>query len=252
MVEMTREERKVANFLKEKNFRYKFQPSVSVKDMGNRERLFYPDFYLTELNIYIEVCGAERNEDYERRDKIYKKEEIPIIFVETYKGEDKWKHYLLRRIEEIQEKRQSAISTIKPIPQPVQSETKEVKPEPIPTPEYLTKEIANHIDKLNAENNNVVNNSQEDNTSANTQENNNYNLISQQTKIGIMVTLIGLLFIVISVITFSVNVTISMVFIIVGLILFFVGFYIVFFRFSRWFRDWRRMVKEKFNNWLDR
>ena len=113
MVKMTGEEKKVAFFLTENKFKWEPQPSVSVKDLGDRIRNFYPDFYLTDLGIYIEVCGAERTEKYERTKEIYKKNRIPIIFVETFKEEEKWKHFLIQRIKEIQEWRQSAISTIR-------------------------------------------------------------------------------------------------------------------------------------------
>jgi hypothetical protein len=229
MVEMTGEERKVANFLTEKKFKFKFQPIVSVKDLRNKPRLFNPDFYLTELNIYIEVCGTERNEDYERRDKIYKKEEIPIIFVETYKGEDKWKHYLIQRIKEIQEKRQKAVSTITP------KQVINDKPKPIIQRENLTPNPHNT------------------NTSYNEEKIYTFTSISKQSQIGIILTLIGLFFVFISIITYSGNISLLfLILIIIGLSLFFIGFYIVVYRFSRWFRDWKDRMKDKFSSWLER
>ena len=50
-------------------------------------RTFYPDFYLTEIHLYVEVCGAQRDDDYSRWNEIYKKNNVPIIFIETYKGD---------------------------------------------------------------------------------------------------------------------------------------------------------------------
>lgn len=103
MVKMTREEKKVADFLTEKNLKWKFQPSIHVIDIGDRLWPFSPDFYLIDLGIYIKVCDAKKNENHNKTRDIYKKNKVPIIYVETYKDEDDWKHYLLRRIEEIQE-----------------------------------------------------------------------------------------------------------------------------------------------------
>jgi hypothetical protein len=105
MVIMTREERKIADFLTEKKFKWKFQPSISVIDMGNRLKPFISDFYLIDLGIYLAICGAETNEHQNTTRESYEKNKLPIIYVKSYEDEDKWKHYLIRRIEEIQEKK---------------------------------------------------------------------------------------------------------------------------------------------------
>ena len=101
MAKMSYAERRVADFLTEKNIYWEFEKSVFVKDEEERPRTWSPDFYLTNLSIYVEVCGADRPNDYEYRKRIYKKNNIPIIFVETFKDEGSWKHYLLSRITEI-------------------------------------------------------------------------------------------------------------------------------------------------------
>ena len=102
MVKMTKEEKKVADFLTKKKFKWKFQSSIYVIDIGGKLIPFSPDFYLIDLGIYIEVCGSKRNEHHNRIMEVYKKNNVPIIHVETYK--DEWKNYLLKRIKEIQEK----------------------------------------------------------------------------------------------------------------------------------------------------
>jgi hypothetical protein len=95
-------EKKVATFLKELNIYWDTQPKLLVNDHYDKERIVYPDLYLPEFGIYIEVCGVDRKEVYENRRRLYKQNHLNVIFVETYKPEKKWKLYLLKRIVEIQ------------------------------------------------------------------------------------------------------------------------------------------------------
>ena len=62
----------------------------------------FSDFYLKEFGLYVEVCGAQRD-DYQRRKEIYKKNDIEIIFIETYKGSNKWQYFLNKSIKEFKE-----------------------------------------------------------------------------------------------------------------------------------------------------
>ena len=203
MVGMTGEERKVANFLTEKKFKLKFQPSVSVYDLGDRYRTFYPDFLLTDLGIYIEVCGAERNEDYERRDKIYKKNEISIIFVETYKDEGKWQHYLIRKINEIHEKRKSAVSTITP--------SKQVSDKP--KNEKMLDEITAHLNKISKEVKQEEFSSKEFKDKEPSKEvNSKSKLISQQSQIGIMLSVGGICLIILTIFIVFLNIILAFIF----------------------------------------
>jgi len=97
---MTDAEKMVANYLEEKGYTLLYQPQVSIIDEGERDRLWYPDFLIKKLGLYVEVCGADRPKDYQRRMEIYKKNKIPIILVETFKDEYKWKYYLDSQIQE--------------------------------------------------------------------------------------------------------------------------------------------------------
>ena len=99
-LKMTNTEKMVADYLKEKGYTLEFQPKVPIVDEGERDRLWYPDFLIKKLGLYIEVCGADRHEDYQRRMEIYKKNKKSIIFVETFKDEYKWKYYLDSSIQE--------------------------------------------------------------------------------------------------------------------------------------------------------
>ena len=97
-------ERQVADFLKMLGMPWRYQSPVFVYDEKNRPRVWTPDFYIPKLGIYIEVCGSE-NFDYAYREKIYEKNSFPVIFVHFYKEKDKWKAYLTKRINEIEEQR---------------------------------------------------------------------------------------------------------------------------------------------------
>jgi hypothetical protein len=101
---MTGAERLVAKFLTENDLWWEFHQPVSIHDEADLARIYYPDFYVPRLSVYVEVCGAERAE-YERRRMVYEKNKIPIVFVQTYKDGDKWKKYLLKRLKEIHESR---------------------------------------------------------------------------------------------------------------------------------------------------
>ncbi|MCX6818191.1 MAG: hypothetical protein NTU57_05035 [Candidatus Aenigmarchaeota archaeon] len=107
--EMTAEEKKVAEFLKFKKLWWVFEQPLFITDHKDRPRIWTPDFFLSEFGIYVEVCGNP-NIDYSFRQKIYKLENTPIIFVHTYKP--KWKFFLLQRIKEIQKKRSILIEKI--------------------------------------------------------------------------------------------------------------------------------------------
>jgi len=97
---MTNAEKMVANYLEEKGYTLFYQPKVAITDEGERDRLWYPDFQIKKLGLYVEVCGADRYKEYQRRMEIYKKNKIPIIFLETFKDEYKWKYYLDSQIQE--------------------------------------------------------------------------------------------------------------------------------------------------------
>lgn len=107
--DMTPSEYYVSQFLKELDIWWIYESPVFVYDEKERPRVWTPDFYLQNLGIYVEVCGSENEKSYNYRRQIYKKNKIPIIFVQFYKEERKWKSYLVKRILEIEEARHTAI-----------------------------------------------------------------------------------------------------------------------------------------------
>jgi len=109
---MTKGEKQVADFLSELNIWWNYHHPVMVRDEEDLLRTWYPDFFLSEFGVYVEVCGLDRKENYDRRKKIYNKSKVSVIFVETFKFHEYWKLYLLRRLIEIQKNRMRILREI--------------------------------------------------------------------------------------------------------------------------------------------
>lgn len=77
-------------------------------DEKKRPRVWTPDFYIPKLGMFIDVCGKKR-EGYEYREKIYRKNEVHVIFLQVCKGVKKWKYYLVNRIKEVEEFRHGEV-----------------------------------------------------------------------------------------------------------------------------------------------
>ncbi len=108
--DMTKAERRVADFLKSKGVRWNFEQPIYVRDDKKRPRVWTPDFFLPELGIYIEVCGRARRA-YKFRKRVYEHEDnkVPVIFVHTYKV-NRWQGYLLQEIKRIHTERTKIVT----------------------------------------------------------------------------------------------------------------------------------------------
>jgi len=95
---MSDAERLVSAYLTEFGIFWLYEHAVTIKDEKDLQRTYYPDFYLPEFGLHVEVCGANREEEYKRRANIYFKNHIPVIFVHTFKDEKDWKNYLISNI----------------------------------------------------------------------------------------------------------------------------------------------------------
>ena len=82
--DMEKSEKQVADYLRELDLWWVYEFPVFVYDEKTRPRVWTPDFYIPKLGMHVEVCGKER-EDYEYRDRIYKKNGYHVIFVHLYK-----------------------------------------------------------------------------------------------------------------------------------------------------------------------
>ena len=106
---MTKSEKEVADFLTEFGIWWNLKHPVVVYDDEDLQRNYYPDFYLSEYGVYLEVCGSEKF-DYEFRSKIYYKNHIKVIFVHTYKDKRKWKEHLIDKLATIEVERFSMLT----------------------------------------------------------------------------------------------------------------------------------------------
>ncbi len=114
--DMMPSEREVAEFLDSLGLPWIFESPIFVYDERKRPRVWTPDFYIPRLGIYIEVCGSEEF-NYEYGRKIYRDNNIPVIYVHVYKKR-KWQKFLFRRIKEVEEQRHSqAMKLIESVPE---------------------------------------------------------------------------------------------------------------------------------------
>jgi hypothetical protein len=106
--DMTESEKTVASYLNNLNFVWYYQHPVFLFDDKKRPRVWTPDFYLPALQVYLEVCGSD-SFDYEYRNKIYKENDVPVVFLELYKHYEIWQKCLRDKILEIEEERHNTV-----------------------------------------------------------------------------------------------------------------------------------------------
>jgi hypothetical protein len=102
-------ERRIAEFLDQCGIRYMYESPVAVKHRGH-VRLWYPDFFLSDLGVYVEYYGVQGNADYDQgileKQAAYKESGLAVIPVYPSHLRDKWPHYLVREIQEVANYRQ--------------------------------------------------------------------------------------------------------------------------------------------------
>jgi hypothetical protein len=94
---MTDAEKLVAEYLKGLKLNWKFEYPVFLYDERKRPRVWTPDFYLTELGIYIEVCGSKEF-DYKYRYGIYKNNKVDVVFLHMFRNKDEWQHHFRKEL----------------------------------------------------------------------------------------------------------------------------------------------------------
>lgn len=109
---MTQGERQTADYLTYLGIFWKYHHPVTITDEEDLSRIYYPDFFLPQFGVYIEVCGANRKKEYTRRKKLYFKNNIKVVFVETFKDGTKWKFFLLHSLFKTQVERMSLLYAI--------------------------------------------------------------------------------------------------------------------------------------------
>lgn len=73
-------EKKAISFFEENNIKFRYEPLMLLD--GKQYR---PDFYLTELNLFVELCGMNHMVYYKNRQEfkkqIYQKNNLKAIFI---------------------------------------------------------------------------------------------------------------------------------------------------------------------------
>ncbi len=100
-------EKNIAQYLDKKGIRWKHEFPVIVKDEDGKLRVWYPDFYLPDLGLFVEVCGSEKDKDEKYRRKcIYKENGITVVFLDYWKDEKLWKSFLETEADSIERSRE--------------------------------------------------------------------------------------------------------------------------------------------------
>ena len=91
-------ERRIANFLEEKNIAFTYEKPLAVIDKG-QTKIFYPDYTLHDFNTIIEYFGINGNPDYvartNRKIDIYHKNHVPFIPVYPQDFAGNWQGNIL-------------------------------------------------------------------------------------------------------------------------------------------------------------
>lgn len=78
----SKSEKEIDNYLFKKNIRHCYEKPISIN--ANEEDDIHPDFYLYDLDVYIEHLGREGSPDYDQqieyKASIYKKLKLTVIY----------------------------------------------------------------------------------------------------------------------------------------------------------------------------
>lgn len=96
-------ERQIAGLLREERIHFLYEYPLAITDEDRKVRIWYPDFWLPELNIIIEYMGMKGKGDYdranERKKKVYNA--LKIDFIEITPGlivKGNWKRFIAMKI----------------------------------------------------------------------------------------------------------------------------------------------------------
>jgi hypothetical protein len=96
-------ERRIAYFLDNNSIKYLYEPGVLVNSVGEKPRIWYPDFYLPEFGTYIEYYGLAGRQNYGRglktKKSVYSKMGLDVISVYPWMFAENWQKYVMRELE---------------------------------------------------------------------------------------------------------------------------------------------------------
>jgi len=96
-------ERRIAKFLDDNQFKYRYEAGVLIYDTKNQPRLWYPDFQLTEYGTYVEYYGLAGNPDYRKsirvKESVYAKNHIDVISIYPWMFREDWQGHIMSELE---------------------------------------------------------------------------------------------------------------------------------------------------------
>lgn len=95
-------ERKIAQILNKYGIDFKYESPVLITDDQNKQRIWYPDFYLPEFGVYIENYGIEYNPNYDngriKKQQVYQSMGLPVIPTMPYNQHSDLEGYIINEI----------------------------------------------------------------------------------------------------------------------------------------------------------
>ena len=95
-------ERRIAYFLDNNSIRYQYEPGVLVNSVGQKPRIWYPDFYLPEFGTYIEYYGLAGQKNYDRgikaKQSAYSKMGMEVVPVYPWMFVENWQNYIIKEL----------------------------------------------------------------------------------------------------------------------------------------------------------
>lgn len=109
---MTQGERQTADYLTYLGIFWKYHHPVTITDEEDLSRIYYPDFSSRSSEFISKYAGLiEKKSILEGRSCILKNN-IKVVFVETFKDGTKWKFFLLHSLFKTQVERMSLLYAI--------------------------------------------------------------------------------------------------------------------------------------------
>ena len=96
-------ERQLARMLHHHGVRFEYEPPLAVRDRGY-VRLWYPDFRLPDLDVYVEYDGLTNGDGEERRlhkQAVYEREGISCLWLSPEDLRGNWPTRVLQQIAEL-------------------------------------------------------------------------------------------------------------------------------------------------------
>ena len=97
-------EKQIAYFLDNNGIKYNYEQPLIINDQNNKQRIWYPDFYLSEYGVYLEYYGLAGQKDYDtgikRKDVAYNKTGIDVIPIYPWMLQDNWQGYVMQELKQ--------------------------------------------------------------------------------------------------------------------------------------------------------